>query len=198
MRKLLREKLKQIPERFHKYFQYLDPEKLITKAPYLINSCDHLILIPCTTVVDKTLKDVIKKEKCFLNINFHNVVLYTYSTPDTMNDFADLQLTNPSPAIVQGDPNCVYLNSPNKNKFNFCVKNLGESLQLIEAIKFYHKCSGNKKTEEEEGAECLHRLLKRRGGNLRLSKTQRLLLKQLKKRQGSLFKPKGRKLFQKK
>ena len=171
-----------------KYFRYLNYEKIITSSPYLINSCDQYILIPCKTIVDQTLTDVTKKEECFLNININNIVLFKESEPSKLTNFLSLKFSIAPPKTVIGDPNCIFLEDNDKNKINFCLNNKSEALQIIKSIMNLKKCKNGEKDLHEEDEEICFDLLLKSQNKDKITKKQKKVMDILKRNSLSLFK----------
>lgn len=127
--------------------------------------------------------DVIIKEQCFVSINFQNVAVFNVSDPDTLNEIVSFNFAKMPPRLVQGDPRCVFLESKDGNKINFCLNSRSEALQIIKAIKFFDNCkySGKSKKKSNRCLALLYKLSKKP----KFSEKNKKILKKLRKMKNS-------------
>ena len=132
---LLTEKLKDIPPELQKYFKNFDPERIITSPPLTLSSCNDYILIKCDWIVDRSLKDIIDRKECFLNLNFVNIALFNYSHPDFLFEFLSMDRAKLPANLVRGDPRCVSVDTIDMTEpLNICLNSKAEAKQIIESI----------------------------------------------------------------
>ena len=132
--------------------------------------------------------DVIVKEKCFVSINYNNIVVFNISDPDTLHNYIGLNFAKMPPKLVQGDPRCVQLDSKQGNKLNFCLNKKSEAFQIIKSIKFFNNCKKSGKNKNK-GKKCLELILKI-NKKQSLSEKNKKILKKLRKSHKSIFKKK--------
>ncbi len=109
----------------------------ISQAPYVVKSCDQVLLIPVQRIVD--FNDYCKKQDGFFTMSVYMVNLFEAKDSNKLLESITLDKITTVPRTLAGAPGCIDFLSGNK-RIAVCLK--GDELvqQVIQAYQSFLRC----------------------------------------------------------
>lgn len=105
----------------------------ISSPPYIVKSCDQILLIHATTFLDEN--DYSKRKPAFLTISIFMINIFDSADNTKLVNSIYMNDINRVPSVIKGSKDCVGFNDEKHNRnINMCYENPDEILNAFQAF----------------------------------------------------------------